>query len=130
MSATSTSSAVRTSTISGTVFRLNRPGAVKRIFLLGDGDANVGQGDMSRIAAWASPQSAVLESRAELERRYRERDAEFPGEDVPLPPFWGGYRITPLEIEVWADGAFRLHDRFAWRRRDTSEKGHIERLNP
>ena len=46
------------------------------------------------------------------------------------PPFWGGYRIRPLEIEFWADGAFRLHDRFRWTRRDASDGWVVARLNP
>ena len=48
----------------------------------------------------------------------------------PRPPFWGGYRLTPVEIEFWADGAFRLHDRFVWRRADPEAEWGIERLNP
>ena len=46
------------------------------------------------------------------------------------PPFWGGIRITPLEIEFWADGEFRLHDRFKWRRASTASEWQIRRLNP
>ncbi|WP_108659419.1 pyridoxamine 5'-phosphate oxidase [Acuticoccus kandeliae] len=65
----------------------------------------------SQVGAWASDQSRPAKDRAELERRVAERDAEFPG-DVPRPPHWSGYRITPVEIEFWQNGDYRLHDRF------------------
>ena len=52
------------------------------------------------------------------------------GSDPERPPFWGGWRITPVEIEFWADGAFRLHDRFVWRRQSEGESWQISRLNP
>jgi pyridoxamine 5'-phosphate oxidase len=56
--------------------------------------------------------------------------AAIKGTDPARPPFWGGYRITPVEVEFWADGAYRLHDRFAWRRADTRTDWAISRLNP
>ena len=52
------------------------------------------------------------------------------GPNPPRPPFWGGFRLTPVEIEFWADGAFRLHDRFVWRRNSAGESWVIQRLNP
>jgi pyridoxamine 5'-phosphate oxidase len=52
------------------------------------------------------------------------------GTNPKRPPFWGGYRIAPLEIEFWADGEFRLHDRFVWRRAELGQKWLITRLNP
>ena len=70
----------------------------------------------SRIAAWASPQSDVIPDRAWLEQRYAEVDAEHPGEDVPLPSFWGGWRIVPDTVELWTGRPNRLHDRLRWRR--------------
>lgn len=82
----------------------------------------------SRIAAWASPQSDVIPDRAWLERRYAEVDAEHPGEDVPLPPFWGGWRIVPDSVELWTGRPNRLHDRLRWRREGTT--WHRERLAP
>ncbi|MEJ2503384.1 MAG: pyridoxamine 5'-phosphate oxidase [Gemmatimonadota bacterium] len=82
----------------------------------------------SRIAAWASAQSAELESRAVLEARFRMRDAEFPGEDVPLPPFWGGYRVVPDRIEFWQGRANRMHDRILYRR--DGDGWGVSRLSP
>ena len=83
----------------------------------------------SRIGAWASRQSAPLASRARLMARVAKLGAEL-GPNPPRPPFWGGYRIRPLEIELWADGAFRLHDRFRWRRAAEGEPWEVQRLNP
>ncbi len=83
----------------------------------------------SRLGAWASAQSRPLESRAVLEARLEEVTARF-GEDPPRPPNWGGFRIHPLEIEFWADGAFRLHDRFRWSRKEIGAAWDVQRLNP
>ena len=69
----------------------------------------------SRIGAWASAQSQVLASRADLMARVAAEESRH-GPDPARPPFWGGYRIRPVQIEFWADGAFRLHDRFVWHR--------------
>ena len=70
----------------------------------------------ARIGAWASRQSAELASRDELMERFAEVDARFPGEDVPRPSFWGGYRIRPITIEFWRGRQHRLHDRFLYDR--------------
>ncbi len=83
----------------------------------------------SRLGAWASRQSQPLESRAALMKRVAALATEL-GPNPPRPPFWGGYRIRPLEIEFWADGAFRLHDRFRWSRDAQSEPWRVTRLNP
>ncbi|MCQ4158871.1 pyridoxamine 5'-phosphate oxidase [Roseomonas sp. GC11] len=66
---------------------------------------------LSRLGAWASQQSRPLSGRAELEAAVAAAEARFPGEDVPRPPHWGGYRLLPARIEFWQDMPFRLHDR-------------------
>jgi pyridoxamine 5'-phosphate oxidase len=83
----------------------------------------------SRLGAWASKQSRPLASRATLMAEVAKMTA-LHGTNPARPNFWGGYRITPLEIEFWADGAFRLHDRFVWRRETVCKNWTIERLNP
>ncbi len=74
------------------------------------------RGRGSRIGAWASKQSRTLAERRELEARVRDLEARFDGDEVPLPPFWGGYRVVPQRIEFWQGRADRLHDRWLWTR--------------
>lgn len=83
----------------------------------------------SRLGAWASDQSKPLSSRASLMAEVAKVTAQ-QGPNPKRPPFWGGYRIIPSEIEFWADGAFRLHDRFRWTRTNPNEAWDIVRLNP
>lgn len=83
----------------------------------------------SRLGAWASRQSEPLSSRAALMADVAKVTME-QGPNPARPPFWGGIRIRPVEIEFWADGAFRLHDRFRWTRANPGENWEIQRLNP
>ncbi|MGO4870909.1 MAG: pyridoxamine 5'-phosphate oxidase [Roseiarcus sp.] len=84
----------------------------------------------SRIGAWASQQSRPLESRAKLLQAVAVLAAKFGIGDIPRPPYWGGYRLTPTEIEFWQDVQFRLHDRVLFKRAREGEPWSRERLFP
>jgi len=83
----------------------------------------------SRLGAWASRQSQPLSSRAALMAEVT-RVTATKGPNPDRPPFWGGFRIVPLEIEFWQDGAFRLHDRIRWERATVESGWKTTRLNP
>jgi pyridoxamine 5'-phosphate oxidase len=83
----------------------------------------------SQIGAWASPQSQVISSRSLLDQKVAEMKRRFGEGEVPLPDFWGGYRVEPDEIELWQGRNSRLHDRFRYRRRP-GEGWVVERLAP
>jgi pyridoxamine 5'-phosphate oxidase len=84
----------------------------------------------SRIGAWASRQSRPLDSKAALMAEAAKVAARHPL-NPPRPPHWGGFRIRPVEIEFWADGAFRMHDRFRWTRAGVDAADWtVTRLNP
>ena len=84
----------------------------------------------SRIGAWASAQSRPLDSRLALEKRVAEYAARFGIGEIPRPPYWSGFRLTPLEIEFWRDGKFRLHERLVHRRPAVDAVWTKERLYP
>lgn len=83
----------------------------------------------SRLGAWVSHQSAIISSRALLEMKWREMKQKFQRGEVPLPSFWGGFRVVPREVEFWQGRENRLHDRFRYVR-DTNGAWAIERLAP
>lgn len=83
----------------------------------------------SRLGAWASQQSQPLSSRGALMADVAKITVT-QGPTPKRPPFWGGFRIEPVEIEFWADGAFRLHDRFRWTRKSAKDAWDVQRLNP
>lgn len=82
----------------------------------------------SQVGAWASHQSQPLDNRETLINKVKQFEQEFQGKQVPLPEFWGGYRVIPESIEFWQGKADRLHDRFVYQAQDKSWK--ITRLNP
>lgn len=82
----------------------------------------------SRLGAWASEQSRVVEGRGVLEGRVGDLEAEYEGREVPRPPFWGGYRVEPDVVEFWQGRENRLHDRIVYRRQGGGWE--IERLQP
>ena len=84
----------------------------------------------SRLGAWASQQSRPLESRFALEKAVALVTARYPVGEVPRPPYWSGFRITPLEMEFWHDRPFRLHERVAFRRGTPAEAWSRQRLYP
>jgi pyridoxamine 5'-phosphate oxidase len=84
----------------------------------------------SRLGAWASPrQSEAIVGRAVLEERMRQLETQHPGEEIPLPPYWGGYVLAPMEIEFWQGRTSRLHDRLRYRKQPDGS-WIIERLSP
>ncbi|HEY8259461.1 MAG TPA: pyridoxamine 5'-phosphate oxidase [Gemmatimonadales bacterium] len=84
----------------------------------------------SRLGAWASRQSQVIPSRATLERDLQEVEARFGTDDVPLPPYWGGYRVVPDTIEFWQGRESRLHDRIRYVKEAGAKGWRVERLSP
>jgi len=103
-------------------------GRIERISEQESADYFHSRGRGSQIGAWASHQSDELESREVLAARVKMFEEKFKGKEIPLPEFWGGYRVVPDRIEFWQGKADRLHDRFIYQ---PNAKGwDITRLNP
>jgi pyridoxamine 5'-phosphate oxidase len=85
---------------------------------------------LSKVGAWASDQSRPLAERPELERRLAEAEARFPGDDVPRPPHWSGFRLLPHRFEFWREMPYRLHDRLVFTRSEAGEPWSKGRLFP
>lgn len=83
----------------------------------------------SQVAAWASRQSRAIPDRAALEARIHELEERFRGDEIPLPPYWGGYRVVPDSIEFWQGRAGRLHDRIRYTLQEIG-RWHLDRLSP
>jgi pyridoxamine 5'-phosphate oxidase len=83
----------------------------------------------SQLAAWASPQSSIISGRGALEEAMKATEKKYEGEEAPLPPHWGGFRIVPETVEFWQGRRSRLHDRLRYRR-DAAGGWVIERLAP
>jgi len=83
----------------------------------------------SRLAAWASPQSSVIPGRNVLEEALKTLEKKYAGQEVPLPPFWGGYRVQPAMVEFWQGRHGRLHDRLRYRR-EQNGAWTVDRLAP
>lgn len=84
----------------------------------------------SQIGAWVSQQSEVISSRKVLEMKWEEMKRKFASGHIPLPDFWGGYRVVPESMEFWQGRPNRLHDRFLYRREMDSGNWSVERLSP
>jgi pyridoxamine 5'-phosphate oxidase len=83
----------------------------------------------SRLGAWASAQSEPTPDRAALDQKWREMEDRYPGEEIPCPPYWGGYVLRPTRVEFWQGRANRLHDRFCYTRQK-DQSWTLERLSP
>lgn len=87
----------------------------------------------SKIGAWASPQSQVIQSREDLDtlyKKYEEQFKDLADDEIPCPDYWGGVRIVPLEVEFWQGGMSRLHDRLTYTREDVADEWRVDRISP
>jgi pyridoxamine 5'-phosphate oxidase len=107
-------------TIEGTVVRLSREESAAYFH---------SRPIASQLAAWASPQSNIIPGRASLEDAYKAVEKKYAGQEIPLPPQWGGYRVSPESVEFWQGRRSRLHDRLRYRREKAGD-WIIERLAP
>ena len=85
---------------------------------------------LSQIGAWASPQSQVIANRDVLDKNFGAYTDRFSGSEIPLPPYWGGYRVAPATVEFWQGRPSRLHDRLLYTRNEAANAWSIHRLAP
>jgi pyridoxamine 5'-phosphate oxidase len=104
-------------------------GAVERLSVMEVSRYFLSRPRESQLAAWASAQSRPLSARTVLEQKVAEIKHKYAHGEVPLPSFWGGFRVVPQQFEFWQGGAHRLHDRFLYSRQDELQWS-IERLAP
>ncbi|SRR6266568_1548242 len=83
----------------------------------------------SRLAAWASNQSQVVRDRLALDQKWNELEAQYPSQEIPMPPFWGGYVLSPARLEFWQGRPNRLHDRFVYTKQPDNQ-WQLDRLSP
>jgi len=83
----------------------------------------------SQLAAWASPQSSVIVGRNVLEEAFKTLEKKYAGQEIPMPPYWGGYRVKPDSVEFWQGRHGRLHDRLRYRREQNGDWA-VDRLAP
>jgi pyridoxamine 5'-phosphate oxidase len=105
-------------------------GSVQRLSAADSDDYFASRPRESRLGAWASPQSQVIEGRTDLDLRLAEVNRRFDGVDVPRPPHWGGWLLVPESFEFWQGRPSRLHDRLVYRRSDSDGSWSIARLAP
>ena len=84
----------------------------------------------SQLGAWVSAQSSLITGRAVLEDSLKALEQKYAGKEIPLPPFWGGFRVNPETVEFWQGRRSRLHDRLRYRRDPKSGEWSVERLAP
>ncbi len=84
----------------------------------------------SQIGAWVSQQSSIITSRQLLEMQFEKMKQKFINQEIPLPDFWGGYRVKPTSFEFWQGRPNRLHDRFLYSRQGGEETWEVQRLSP
>lgn len=105
-------------------------GAVEKVSVAESASYFLSRPRESQIVAWASKQSRSVSARAMLEKQVRVLTDKFGNGEIPVPDFWGGYRVVPQRIEFWQGGAHRLHDRFLYSRDTDGDGWTIEQLQP
>ena len=104
-------------------------GVVERVSTQESDDYYASRPRGSKLGAWCSPQSSVVASRSDFENLLSELESQYPGDEIPRPPFWGGFRVVPESIEFWQGRPSRLHDRLRYRKLSDG-RWKVDRLAP